>query len=65
MELNLNLQNQLVDREIQLTPLEVEFHSGDRVQFDVFRQTEELDQDFEISDGVFLPVGRRYEWQRY
>ena len=65
MELNLNLQNQLVDRQLQLTPLEGEFHSGDRAQFDIFRQTEQLDEDFEISDGVVLPVGPRYEWTRY
>ena len=65
MELNLNLENQLVDRDIDLTPIDVEFHTGDRVQFDVFRRTEELDEAFEISDGVILPMGQRYEWQRY
>jgi len=65
MDLNLSLDNRLVDRSIHVTPLEIEFHSGDRVQFDVFRQTEELDEDFEISDGVVLPFGQRYEWQRY
>lgn len=65
MNLNLDLQNQLVDRNIHLTPAEVEFHSGDRVQFEVFRQTEDLDEDFEISDGVVLPAGQRYEWTRY
>lgn len=65
MNLNLDLQNQLVDRNIHLTPAEVEFHSGDRVQFEVFRQTEDLDKDFEISDGVVLPAGPRYEWTRY
>ncbi len=65
MDLRLNLQNQLVDRNLHLTPLEVEFHSGDRVQFDLFRITDQPDEDFEISDGVVLPMGRRYEWQRY
>ena len=65
MDLNLNLQNQLVDRSIQLTPLEVEFHTGDRAQFNVVRQTEQLDEDFEISDGVILPLGQRYQWTRY
>jgi hypothetical protein len=65
MDLNLDLENALVDRNIHLTPLEVEFHSGDRAQFEVFRQTEDLDEDFEISDGVVLPAGQRYEWTRY
>ena len=65
MDLNLSLDNDLVDRNIQLTPLDIEFHSGDGVEMQVFRQTEQLDEDFEISDGVVLPIGNRYEWTRY
>ena len=42
---------------MQLTPMELEFHSGDSVEFQMFKQTENLDEDFEISDGVILPVG--------
>jgi hypothetical protein len=65
MELNTNLHNQLVDRNIQLTPFQVEFHSGDSVEFQLFRQDEHLDEDFEISDGIVLPEGGRYDWLRY
>jgi len=65
MELNLSLDNVLVDRNIYLTPLDIEFHSGDGIEFAVFRQTEQLDEDFEISDGVVLPMGPRYEWTRF
>jgi hypothetical protein len=65
MELNLSLENTLVDRNISLTPLDIEFHSGDGIEFAVFNQTEQLDEDFEISDGVVLPMGPRYEWNRY
>ena len=65
MELSLSLENDLVDRNIRLTPLDVEFHSGDGIEFAVFNQTEELDEDFEISDGVVLPMGPRYEWNRF
>ena len=65
MNLNLNLENQLVDRNIHLTPFQVEFHSGDQVRLDIFTQTDQLDEDFEISDGVILPVGNRYSWTRY
>ena len=50
---------------MQLTPMELEFHSGDSVEFQLFRQTENLDEDFEISDGVILPVGSSYDWLRY
>ena len=65
MDLNLNLDNALVDRNVHLTPLAVEFHTGDSIQFDIFNQTEQLDEDFEISDGVILPIGNRYSWTRY
>jgi hypothetical protein len=65
MELNLSLENELVDRNIQLTPLDIEFHSGDGIEFAVFNQTEQLDEDFEISDGVVIPMGPRYEWNRF
>jgi len=64
-EVNLDLDNQLVDRMVRLNPLEVEFHSGDRLQVEVFNQTEDLRENFEISDGVILPAGRRYQWTRY
>ena len=63
--INLNLRNQLVDRNIRMTPLELEFHSGDGVEFQLFKQTEHLDEDFEISDGVILPMGSRHDWLRY
>lgn len=65
IDLNLSLDNQLVDRNIHLTPLDIEFHSGDGIEFAVFRQTEQLDEDFEISDDVVLPMGPRYQWNRF
>jgi hypothetical protein len=64
-EINLGLDNRLIDRHLRLTPLEVEFHSGDRLEFQIFKQTENLEEDFEISDDVFLPSGTRYDWVRY
>lgn len=64
-EINLNLDNQVIDRNISFTPLELEFHSGDSIEFQMFRQTENLDEDFEISDGIILPEGGRFNWLRY
>jgi Domain of unknown function (DUF5916) len=64
-DINLNLDNQVIDRNLQLTPVELEFHSGDSVEFQMFKQTENLDEDFEISDGVILPLGSSYDWLRY
>jgi hypothetical protein len=64
-DINLNLDNQVIDRNLQLMPLQLEFHSGDSVEFQLFRQDEHLDEDFEISDGIVLPEGGRYDWLRY
>jgi len=64
-DINLDLENQLEDRMIRMQPFEVEFHSGDRLQFEAFSQVEQLKEDFEISDGVVLPAGIRYAWTRY
>ena len=64
-DINTTLDNHVVDRNIQLTPMELEFHSGDSVEFQLFKQTENLDEDFEISDGVILPMGSSYDWLRY
>ncbi len=65
MDLNVSLDNQLVDRNIEFTPLEIELHSGDGVQVNYRTQAEQLDEDFEISEGVLLPLGNRYDWARY
>ena len=64
-EINTNLHNHVIDRNIRMTPLELEFHSGDSIEFQMFKQTENLDEDFEISDGVILPVGSSFDWLRY
>ena len=64
-EINTNLHNHVIDRNLRMTPLELEFHSGDSIEFQMFKQTENLDEDFEISDGVILPVGSSFDWLRY
>lgn len=64
-DINLNLDNALIDRNISLTPMELEFHSGDSIELQLFKQTEHLDEDFEIEDGIVLPAGNRYDWWRY
>jgi hypothetical protein len=64
-DVNLNLDNVLVDRNISVTPMELDFHSGDSVEFEIFKQTEHLEEDFEIEDGIILPAGNHYDWWRY
>ena len=44
-------------RELSFTPVELILEDGGRVAVDVSSQYERLDEDFEISDGIVLPVG--------
>jgi hypothetical protein len=56
--------NRLITRQFFLTPLEFLFEAGDRLQLQWFQTTEQLEVNFEISPGLVLPVGSRYEWSR-
>jgi hypothetical protein len=60
-----DLENQLITRELQLVPFDMELHSGDSVRVQLFRTTEHLETDFEIEDGIVLPLGSEYAWTRY
>ena len=64
-DIQTDIGNQLLTREIELTPLQVNTHDGGRYQFVVSPQYERLDEDFEISDGVVLPTGSVYRFTRY
>jgi hypothetical protein len=64
-EITTDLHNRLITRDIQFSPFDVEFHSGDSVGVQIFRTTEHLETDFEIEDGIVLPVGSQYSWTRY
>ena len=63
-EVQTDLAGTLITRQLQFMPLELQFNSGDRVAVEIFHTTEQLDEDFEISDGVRLPLGSRYAWTR-
>jgi hypothetical protein len=60
-----SLDNALINRNIAFTPFGIDFHAGDSVEFQLFRQSERLDEDFEISDGIVLPAGGSYDFTRY
>ncbi|MGE3842131.1 MAG: DUF5916 domain-containing protein [Vicinamibacterales bacterium] len=57
--------NTTLTREIEFTPFEIDLHSQDTVGFSVIPSYERLEEDFEISDGVTLPVGTDYHFTRY
>jgi len=45
-------------------PINWTLESGDSLEFNVVRESESLDEDFEISDGVVIPKDS-YTWNRY
>ena len=65
LELSTLPDNTLITRQFFLTPLEVLFESGDRLQFQTFKVAEQLEIDFEIAPGLILPLGSRYSWLRH
>jgi hypothetical protein len=58
-------QNRPLTRALDVTPLELNFEDGSRFAMDVSREYERLEEDFEISEGVVLPIGGKYEFTRY
>jgi Domain of unknown function (DUF5916) len=65
LDLRTDLDNRTLTRELDLTALEVDFQSGDNVQFHVIPSYDRLDGDFEIRTGVLLPKGTSYSYTRY
>jgi len=57
--------NRLLDREIDLTMLQVNTHTLDSFQVHVLPTYERLEEDFPISPGVTLPAFTDYSWNRY
>jgi hypothetical protein len=49
--------------ETEAQPLGILFESGDEIRLELGRTRDELDEDFEISEGVVIPVGE-YEFSR-
>jgi hypothetical protein len=63
--LAMNLENELLTREFNLTPLRVDLHSGDNISLGVTPTFERLDRAFTIHRGVVLPEGAKYDFTRY
>ena len=64
-EIITDLNNRLVSRALDLTPLRIDFQSDDSFNFYVNPIYDRLEEDFEISDGVTLPSGNVYRFTRY
>ncbi|MEJ2050252.1 MAG: DUF5916 domain-containing protein, partial [Calditrichota bacterium] len=58
-----DLDNRLLTREISLTPLEVEFNSGDQIILSTSQRYEHLTEDFQISSGHVIPRDTYTFWR--
>ena len=59
-----NLKNEWESYRIFMAPINWRLESGDRFEFNVVPQGEQLTEPFEISGGVTIPTGA-YHWLRY
>lgn len=57
--------NRAVTREMDIQAMRVELHSGDSLELTVSPNYERLEEDFQISDGVNLPIGSEYSFTRF
>lgn len=58
-------ENRLLNRDVDITLLNVNTHSQDSFQVHVVPTYERLEADFAISPGVTLPAGSDDQWNRY
>jgi hypothetical protein len=52
-----DLENRLLTRRLELTLLDIRFESGDDFNFSMNSRYERLDEEFEISDDIVIPIG--------
>jgi Domain of unknown function (DUF5916) len=55
----------LLNRDVDIIPVNISTHRQDSFQVHVLPQYERLERDFTINPGVTLPVGASYSWNRY
>jgi hypothetical protein len=57
--------NDPLNRDLDLTAINLGTHSQDSFQVHVLPTYERLDRDFVIAPGIRLPAGSEYRWYRY
>jgi hypothetical protein len=63
--LQTDLENQLLMRGIEFTPFQMNFHSQDNFGLLVANRKERLDEPFDLTDEIILPMGSEYSFNRY
>jgi hypothetical protein len=58
-------RNRPLTRQYRLTLFDVNLHSGDSIRIEATPTYERLDEDFEISEGIVLPMESTHRFTRY
>ncbi len=58
-------KNELLNRDIDLTLFGLQLQSGDNLSVNAIRRHERLDSPFRISQGITLPLGAQYDYNRF
>ncbi len=53
----------LEEQQLQLTPLEIEFESGDNIDFEITRTLEYLDASFNLNNEALIAPGEYTNWE--
>ncbi len=59
-----DMNNRLLTRELDFSPLGIRFVTGDQVTFKISQQYESIDEDFSIFRDYVIPAGT-FDFQRY
>ena len=65
LDLQTDMENRWLTREIELNLLDLNTHSRESLQFEVSPNYERLTEDFTVHPGVVLPSGEEYTFLRY
>jgi hypothetical protein len=65
VDIQTDLRNNLLERTVGVTLLETQLHSQDNFAFGVSNTEEHLDEPFNISRGISLPLGSEYNYSRF
>jgi hypothetical protein len=60
-----DLHSNLLSRTIDFSLFQVNLHSQDNLSFSTSRNYERLDEPFELTDDITLPLGSAYDFSRY
>jgi len=60
-----DLQNQLQERSLNLTLLQMQFHTQDNFGLEITPNYVRLDRPFTITSGITMPLGAEYHYTRF